>query len=293
VTGTVDQESSYGTFNGDMLHAHDLLEASGVPSELAITDPLVGGRSDLLGYFSWGSNDPNFDSGAYESLGFAPGSIGDTAVSTSGRTFLPTSGGQSLIADLIGHGLTGGKGYVGEPLLQAIASPVIALARYHAGYSLAESLYAASRFVGWEDVIIGDPLCTPYAGQAGLTPPLYAAAFATSTGGIQPEDCAEGGQDLGNIQAGSSTTYSALLLSSPSTFVARVASAGAGGTIEVHLDNASNASATCQVSPTGDWQTWTTVTCPFTGSAGMHDVSLLYSGTGGGSLFNAEWFAFR
>jgi hypothetical protein len=27
---------------------------------------------------------------------------------------------------------------------------------------MAESLYAASQFIGWEDVVIGDPLCCPY-----------------------------------------------------------------------------------------------------------------------------------
>jgi hypothetical protein len=32
---------------------------------------------------------------------------------------------------------------------------------------MAESFYAASRFVGWEDVIIGDPLCCPYWKNAG------------------------------------------------------------------------------------------------------------------------------
>ena len=34
-----------------------------------------------------------------------------------------------------------------------------------AGYTLAESFYAASHFVGWEDVVIGDPLCSPYLGR--------------------------------------------------------------------------------------------------------------------------------
>jgi hypothetical protein len=80
-------------------------------------------------------------------------------VSTSARTFLPTTGGQSLIADLIAHGITGVKGYTDEPLLQAVASPSVAMERYTSGFTLAESLYAASRFVGWEDVAIGDPLC--------------------------------------------------------------------------------------------------------------------------------------
>ena len=64
---------------------------------------------------------------------------------------------------LLTHGLTCGKAYVGEPLLQAVASPTIALDRYYSGYSAAESLYAASRFTGWEDIIFGDPLGTPYA----------------------------------------------------------------------------------------------------------------------------------
>jgi len=29
--------------------------------------------------------------------------------------------------------------------------------------TFSESFYAASHFVGWEDVVIGDPLCCPYA----------------------------------------------------------------------------------------------------------------------------------
>jgi hypothetical protein len=63
-----------------------------------------------------------------------------------------------LIADLIAHGVTGIKGYVDEPLLQAVASPSITLDRYSRGFTMAESFYAASRFVGWEDIVIGDPL---------------------------------------------------------------------------------------------------------------------------------------
>jgi len=39
------------------------------------------------------------------------------------------------------------------------------LDRYTLGYTMAESFYAASHFVGWEDVVIGDPLCCPYLGK--------------------------------------------------------------------------------------------------------------------------------
>ncbi|MCW3094718.1 MAG: hypothetical protein JWL77_336 [Chthonomonadaceae bacterium] len=155
-------ESAYSEFNADMRHAHDMLMQRGIPDELDLSETFIGQRSDLLGYFSWGSNDEKYSPAAYQSLSFAPGSLCDTAVSTSARTFLPTRGGQSLLVDLIAHGLTCGKGYVEEPLLQAIASPTIALDRYTSGYTMAESLYAASHFVGWEDVVIGDPLCCPY-----------------------------------------------------------------------------------------------------------------------------------
>jgi uncharacterized protein (TIGR03790 family) len=157
------RESPWSNYNADMRHAHDVLVGRGIPDELDLTPAFIGNRTNLLGYFSWGSNDARYSQPAYETLFFAPGSISDTAVSTCARTFLPTHGGQSLLEDLIAHGLTCGKGYVDEPLLQANASPTILLDRYTAGYTMAESFYSASRFVGWEDIVIGDPLCSPYA----------------------------------------------------------------------------------------------------------------------------------
>lgn len=159
-------ELAYQEFNADMQHAYDLLRARGVPVELTQATTFAGDRSGLRGYISWGSNDTRFSASAYHSLRFAPGAIGDTAVSTSGRTFFPIQGGQSLIADLIAQGITGVKGYTDEPLLQAIASPSILYERYTRGWTLAESLYAASRFVGWQDIVIGDPLCRPYRQSA-------------------------------------------------------------------------------------------------------------------------------
>jgi uncharacterized protein (TIGR03790 family) len=163
ISGTIIlRESPWSEYNADMRRANDLLIARGIRVELDLTPAFIGSRSNLLGYFSWGSNDPRYSPGNYQSLFFAPGSLSDTAVSTCARTFLPTKGGQSLLVDLIAHGLTCGKGYVDEPLLQANASPTIVLDRYTSGYTMAESFYAASHFVGWEDVVIGDPLCRPY-----------------------------------------------------------------------------------------------------------------------------------
>lgn len=151
----------YKHFDMDLQHAGDLLKTRGLPVRLDTADAFVSGI-DLMGYASWGSNDPHFNADRYHALRFAPGAIAETAVSTSGRTFLPTTGGQSLIADLIHQRVTGVKGYCDEPLLTAIASPTILFDRYTRGWTLAESFYAASRWIGWEDIVIGDPICQPY-----------------------------------------------------------------------------------------------------------------------------------
>jgi uncharacterized protein (TIGR03790 family) len=149
-----------------MQHAANDLSARGVKVLLDTAENFVGGKTNLLGYFSWGSNDDHFSHAHYESLAFLPGAIGDTAVSTSALTMLPPgSDGQSAIGDLLAHGITGVKGYIDEPLLQAIASPTIALDRYTRGFTLGESFAAASHFVGWTDLIIGDPLAQPYPKQ--------------------------------------------------------------------------------------------------------------------------------
>ena len=161
----VDEKSHLGDFNSDMEVAAELLIGRGIPVELDSSNNFVGSRSGLMGYVSWGSNDPHYSASAYHSLKFAPGAIAETAVSTSARTFLPTQGGQSLTADLISQGISGGKGYVDEPLVQAVAAPSIMFDRYTRGWTLAESFYAASALVGWEDVIIGDPLCRAYPGK--------------------------------------------------------------------------------------------------------------------------------
>ena len=160
-------ELSYDLYNSDMSSAAGLLKARGLTVTLDLKDEFVGDGDHLLGYISWGSNDRHYDERAYHQLRFAPGGLCETAVSTSGRTFLHTTGGQSLIADLIAQGATGAKGYTDEPLLQAIASPTILFDRYTKGWTLAESYYAASRFAGWEDIVLGDPLCRPYRAADG------------------------------------------------------------------------------------------------------------------------------
>lgn len=153
---------TYKDYNTDQAAACVALAKRGFEAIINEKDSFVGSYKSLAGYSSWGSNDPKYDVKTYDNLRFVPGAISETAVSTSARTFLPTNGGQSLIADLVHNGITGIKGYCDEPLLTAVASPYILFDRYTRGWTLAESFYAASRVVGWEDIVIGDPICRAY-----------------------------------------------------------------------------------------------------------------------------------
>jgi len=147
-----------------MLHrSHRRLSAMGALSILDSTRKFVSPDVPLAGYASWGSNDVAFDAKAYNDIRFHPGALAETFVSTSARTFRPTTEGQSRIVDLIEQGVTGVKGYVSEPYTVALANPEILFDRYLRGFTLAESFYAASRMVLWKDVVIGDPLCAPYS----------------------------------------------------------------------------------------------------------------------------------
>ena len=143
--------------------AAEVLKGKGFESQVEATAAFVAPPQPVMGYASWGSNDGAFNLEAYKQIKFRPGALCETFVSTSGRTFLPTTGGQSLIADLIANGVTGVKGYVSEPYTFALARPDILFDRYTSGRNLAESFYAASLVLKWKDVVIGDPLCSPYA----------------------------------------------------------------------------------------------------------------------------------
>ncbi len=155
-------DDNYEGLNRSLVVAAFAIQSMTLEAELDTTPRFVAPVSPVMGYVSWGSNDANFDSIAYHAVRFLPGALAETFVSTSARTFRPTTGGQSRIVDLIAQGVTGVKGYVSEPYTFALTNPEILFDRYVHGFTLAESFYAASRMILWKDIIIGDPLCAPY-----------------------------------------------------------------------------------------------------------------------------------
>lgn len=158
------EKPGYKVMNDRMRAAAVKLRALRCDVRLDTSRRFVPEERRLMGYFSWGSNDARYDSAAFRGMRFLPGAIAETVVSTSGRTFrAPRTRGQSLIADLISGGVTGVKGYVTEPFVTAMAQPDILFPRYVEGRNLAEAFYAASPLLHWKDVIIGDPICAPFA----------------------------------------------------------------------------------------------------------------------------------
>ncbi|MCH8980376.1 MAG: TIGR03790 family protein, partial [Armatimonadetes bacterium] len=159
--GYIEMQSTLGK-------AHAALQKKGFDSSLETTGTFLAPEEPLMGYASWGSNDSAYDRATYRKIKFRPGAICETFVSTNGRTFrqlspIDSSKGQSLITDLIASGVTGIKGYVSEPFTFALAKPDILFDRYTSGRNLAESFYAASMVLKWKGIVIGDPLCSPYA----------------------------------------------------------------------------------------------------------------------------------
>lgn len=151
-----------------------------LPADRVILDEStrpVYDQADVIGYASWGSNDPNHKR-RFPGFHWLPGGIVTEFVSTDGRTFARPSnewvpGGnwmlpsnwfahspQSLVADSILEGATGGSGHVYEPYLNFTPHPDLLLPAYYHGRNLAESYYVAIPGLSWQNIVVGDPLCS-------------------------------------------------------------------------------------------------------------------------------------
>jgi hypothetical protein len=150
-----------GTLNGNMINASAALRTRSRLTVLDSTSQFLTNLTNVLGYVSWGSNDANAGSYAVNAdphHQFLPGSIAETYVSTSGRSFTAgTSYGQSLVADLIADGICGVKGYVYEPYSSAMANVQYTFPMYSDGFTMAECYYSSSIYLSWMDVVVGDP----------------------------------------------------------------------------------------------------------------------------------------
>jgi uncharacterized protein (TIGR03790 family) len=67
---------------------------------------------------------------------------------------------QGLSADYIRQGATGASGHVYEPYLQYCPRPDYVFPSYLGGRNLAESYYRAMPLLSWQNVVLGDALCS-------------------------------------------------------------------------------------------------------------------------------------
>jgi uncharacterized protein (TIGR03790 family) len=173
----IDERESSQNSGDEWLHEAALL----LPKERVVLDAsndVLYDQTDVIGYASWGSNDPHRHR---RFLGFKwlPGAIATEFVSTDGRTFKKppdtwqivgmdwkTPSGffsgspQSMTADFLLEGATGASGHTDEPYLGQTPRPELLLPAYYNGRNLAESYYLAIRSLSWQNIVIGDPLCS-------------------------------------------------------------------------------------------------------------------------------------
>jgi uncharacterized protein (TIGR03790 family) len=155
------------------------LAAQALPKDRVILDEsgsVLQNVPDVIAYASWGSND-HARKTRYVGMRWLPGAIMTEFVSTNGRTFErpPDSwqigtwkdrktwfadSPQTLTADYIHEGATGASGHVDEPFLAFTPRPDFLLPAYYKGRNLAESYYLAIPALSWQNIVIGDPLCS-------------------------------------------------------------------------------------------------------------------------------------
>jgi type 1 glutamine amidotransferase len=126
----------------------------------------------------------------------------------------------------------------------------------------------------------------------GATPQVVQGEAYTSSFGVQRANHggASGGQTVGYIDNGDWAAYSQVNTAAARTFTARVSSGGAGGRIEIRSGSSTGPLlGSVAVANTGSWDTFTTISTALTGSANGQ-VVLVFTGTGGGGLFDVDTF---
>ena len=102
------------------------------------------------------------------------------------------------------------------------------------------------------------------------------------------------GKFLGAIDDGHYARCANLNLNGSSSVTFRVASAGHGGKIELHL-GAPNGPllSDIEVKPTGSWDKWVDLTAPLRANPMRGDVYVVFVNPGKGGLMNLDWLQFN
>ena len=152
---------------------------------------------------------------------------------------------------------------------------------------------AAGALTGQDDLVLQPkPKQAEFFKSTGRT-----GANTGGTPGVQTETTTDagGGQNIGFIEPGDYVSYAPVNLEELTGIRFRVASGGAGGTIEARLDSPTGPLAgSVAVASTGGWQSWANVTMDLpTPPDGTHELFLVFvnpTAGGGDGLFNLNYF---
>ncbi|MPZ95901.1 MAG: carbohydrate-binding protein [Propionibacteriales bacterium] len=131
-----------------------------------------------------------------------------------------------------------------------------------------------------------------------LQPKRKQAEHFTTNQGVQTEttgDTQGGGLNIGFIDHGDHVSFQPMNLQNITSLNYRVASAGTGGRVEIHVDSPDGPviSTSPQIPVTGGWQTYTDVSAPVTDPGGTHELFFVFVNNPGDSgLFNINWIDF-
>jgi len=137
------------------------LQQLGIPTLLDTRQELAPDSPPQLQFY-WGwYADPNgnFTTNTYKKYRWATGAVAVHTCSFGGRDLRRT---QSAAAGLIADGASATIATVNEPLIAGWSRPDIFFSNYvrpkGSGLTFIESAYAATPFLSWQTVFIGDPL---------------------------------------------------------------------------------------------------------------------------------------
>src|SRR5688572_15328673 len=163
-----DLASTQQTTEADWLkRAASSLEQAGLKVTLEHTGMVLNPPTAVQGYVNQGSADPASSSGIPR-FQWLPGAIVTIFDKITAKTFQRTDSKKedwssgNIAALFVENGATGFGGYIADPTLDGYIRPQILFPAYAAGYNLAEAYYAATRYISWRQVVVGDPLAAPY-----------------------------------------------------------------------------------------------------------------------------------
>lgn len=135
-------------------------------------NPITTTNGQVMGYLSWGAH-AGMQVGYINNLNFSylPGAVFSSIESFNGYSMDAQfrRDGQGMITEFIQKGGTSGAGQTWEPFSNNVTNPFHSFSAYAMGYGFVDAMYQGYYRVGWQNIVVGDPLTTIAWGKQSLT----------------------------------------------------------------------------------------------------------------------------